>query len=102
MRALNRTVTSKTYLSQNGHDSGGWGGGGWVSLASVTMTSCLLQEPFFWLTLDCWKSIILRFKATPRVTYVRPNPIYNVAACNRVGLNENKMDLREKGILHVV
>ena len=25
MRALNRTVTSKTYLSQNDHDSGGRG-----------------------------------------------------------------------------
>ena len=52
MRVLNRTVTSKTYLSQNDHDSGGEGGGR-VSLASVTMITCLLQQPFFWLTLDC-------------------------------------------------
>lgn len=42
------------------------------------------------------------FKVTPRVTYARPNPICNVAACNRVGLDENKMDLREKDILYVI
>ena len=45
---------------------------------------------------------ILHFKVTPRVTYARPNPICNVAACNRVGLDENKMDLREKDILYVI
>ena len=45
---------------------------------------------------------ILHFKVTPRVVYAYSNPICDVAACNLVGLDENKMDLREKGILHVV
>ena len=102
MRALNRTVTSKQNVSVPERSWFGGGVDGWVSLASVTMTTCLLQEPFFLLTLDCLKSIILHFKVTPRVAYACSNPICDVAACNLVGLDENKIDLREKGILHVV
>ena len=60
MRALNRTVTSKTYLSQNDHDSGG--GGGWTGFAGkcdydhmfVTTTFLLanlrLQEEVYYFT----------------------------------------------------